>query len=284
MSDKRLGTHDHDRNVAGMTYVYPVVSRRAGGVSIGINLNVNNACNWRCIYCQVPNLTRGGPPPIDLACLESELRHMLEAILEGDFMTRMVPEDMRRLHDIALSGNGEPTSAKEFPAVLGIVGKLIREYALMGRIKLVLISNGSLVDRPHVQQGLRLLSDLGGEVWFKLDRATAAGLRAVNGTATTPERVKHRLLRCAATCPTWIQTCVFAAHGLPPDPAELDAYLGFLRQIMADGGSLQGVLLYGLARPPGQAGSDHLTRLPAEWLDAFAQRIEQLGLPCQQFT
>ena len=108
---KALDTRHHDRDVAGMTYVYPVVSRRARGVSLGVNLNVNNACNWRCIYCQVPNLKRGGPPPLDLALLEDELHRMLTEILHGDFMASSVPEGMRRLNDIALSGNGEPTSS-----------------------------------------------------------------------------------------------------------------------------------------------------------------------------
>ena len=59
-----LTIEDHRRDSAGLRYVYPVISRRAGGVSVGINLNVNNACNWACVYCQVDNLTRGGPPPI----------------------------------------------------------------------------------------------------------------------------------------------------------------------------------------------------------------------------
>ena len=69
-----LTTIDHRRDSAGLLYVYPVISRRAGGVSVGINLNTNNACNWACVYCQVENLTRGGPPPIDLDRLESELK------------------------------------------------------------------------------------------------------------------------------------------------------------------------------------------------------------------
>ena len=68
-----LNTLDHDRNVFATQYVYPVVSRRAGGVSVGINLNVNNACNWRCIYCQVPDLKRGKAGTIDLDVLRSEL-------------------------------------------------------------------------------------------------------------------------------------------------------------------------------------------------------------------
>ena len=99
-----------------MRYVYPVVSRRAGGVSVGINLNPNNACNWRCIYCQVPDLTRGTAPPVDLAVLENELRGFLDELLHGDFMQSRVPEGARRINDIALSGNGEPTSGAEFAA------------------------------------------------------------------------------------------------------------------------------------------------------------------------
>jgi wyosine [tRNA(Phe)-imidazoG37] synthetase (radical SAM superfamily) len=90
--------------VSGLTYIYPVVSRRAGGVSIGINLNVNNACNWRCVYCQVPNLKRGTPDKIDLALLEQELRGFLNQLLHGDFMERYVAEGDRHLKDIAFSG------------------------------------------------------------------------------------------------------------------------------------------------------------------------------------
>lgn len=111
-----------------MTYVYPVVSRRAGGVSVGINLNPNNACNWRCIYCQVPGLTRGGPPPLNLSLLEAELRRMLESILNGGFMAERVPAGLRRLADIAFSGNGEPTSAPEFPAAVARVEQIGRAH------------------------------------------------------------------------------------------------------------------------------------------------------------
>ena len=111
-----LTTADHDRSRGGRTYVYPVVSRRARGVSVGVNLNPNNACNWRCVYCQVPNLMRGTAPDIDLLQLEAELRTLLTDILHGDFMQTRVPVEVRRLNDIALSGNGEPTTAKVWPA------------------------------------------------------------------------------------------------------------------------------------------------------------------------
>src|SRR5258706_11378459 len=113
-SSMSLTTDNHDRDSAGMTYVYPVVSRRAGGVSVGINLNPNNACNWRCVYCQVPGLVFGNAPAIDLALLETELRGFLQEALHGDWMERCVPEEARRLSDVAFSGNGEPTSSRQF--------------------------------------------------------------------------------------------------------------------------------------------------------------------------
>jgi len=274
----KLSTLRHDRDAAGLTYVYPVVSRRAGGVSVGINLNVNNACNWRCIYCQVPDLTRGGPPPVDLGRLEAELRQMLGDILAGDFMTRMVPEGMRRLNDIAFSGNGEPTSAPEFAEAVELVGRVIDDFGLTGRLKVVLISNGSLMHRPQVQRGLRRLAAISGEVWFKLDRGTADGLRTVNQTETSPDKVLRNLGRCAGICPTWIQTCMFTLDGAPPAEAELDAYLDLLRRALADGIALRGVLLYGLARPSTQPEAPRLGRLPDDWLLALAERIGRLGL------
>ena len=272
-----LSTRDHDRNSAGMTYVYPVVSRRAGGVSIGVNLNPNNACNWRCIYCQVPNLTRGGPPPLDLMVLEGELRRMLADIVQGDFMARAVPEGMRRLNDVALSGNGEPTSAPEFGAVVALIGRALDAFDLTGRIKLVLITNGSLMHRAGVRDGLRAMAAMNGEVWFKFDRATRTGMHLVNDTETDPERHYQRLKTVAALCPTWIQTCMFALDGAPPDDAELDAWLALLARARQDRLPLRGVLLYGLARPSMQHEAGRLAPLPAAWLERLAERVRALG-------
>ena len=270
---------NHDRDSADMTYVYPVVSRRAGGVSVGVNLNPNNACNWACVYCQVPGLVRGTAPEIDLAQLDAELRTLLDDILHGDFMQTRVPEGARRLNDIALSGNGEPTSARVFPQVIELIGRVMADFDLIGKIKLVLITNGSLIDRPRVQDGLRKMAALNGEVWFKFDSATANGMRAINQTRMSPDKQFERLAGAARLCPTWLQTCVFALDGAPPSAAEQDAYLAVVRQLGRESIPLQGVLLYGLARPSMQPQASRLSTLPAEWLDTFAEKIRQAGLP-----
>ena len=270
---------NHDRDNAGMTYVYPVVSRRAGGVSVGVNLNPNNACNWACVYCQVPDLVRGTAPEIDLPQLEAELRALLTNILHGDFMSTRVPEDARRLNDIALSGNGEPTSAKAFPQVIELIGWVMADFDLIGKIKLVLITNGSLIDRPRVLDGLAKMAALNGEVWFKFDSATASGMRTTNQTRISPDKQFERLKIAAALCPTWLQTCVFALDGKPPGAVEQAAYLAAVTRIREQNIPIQGVLLYGLARPSLQPQANRLSALPAEWLNAFAGSIRAAGLP-----
>jgi wyosine [tRNA(Phe)-imidazoG37] synthetase (radical SAM superfamily) len=269
MSD--LSVRDHDRDSTGMRYVYAVVSRRAGGVSVGINLNPNNACNWRCVYCQVPDLSRGAAPPIDLPRLERELRELLRDLVEGDFMERRVPEGARALRDLAFSGNGEPTSSPQLRDALDVAGRVRDEFGLCESLPFVLITNGSLVGRDDVGAALERLAELGGEVWFKLDAATDAGLRAVSSTAVRAGRHLERLRKVAALCPTRVQTCVFARGGEPSIDA--DAWVDALRTLVDEGVPLRGLLLYGLARPSLQPEAPELTALPAEWLEALAARV-----------
>jgi wyosine [tRNA(Phe)-imidazoG37] synthetase (radical SAM superfamily) len=274
----QLDAADHDRDSTGMTYVYPVVSRRAGGVSIGINLNPNNACNWRCIYCQVPNLTRGAAPEIDLEQLERELRTMLHDALHGTFMQQRVPEEARRLEDIAFSGNGEPTSSAEFGASIAVVERVLREFDLLGRLPVRLITNGSLIEKPGVLDAIRHFGQINGEVWFKVDAATAEGMARINDVRLNPQGVLERLRMCAQACPTWVQTCVFALDGEPPAEAELVAYLDLLEQAQNE---IKGVHLYGLARPSLQNEAPRLTRLSQNWLKNLAIRIQQRDILVQ---
>lgn len=270
-----LDIRNHSRDSAGMTYVYPVLSRRAGGLSVGINLNVNNACNWACVYCQVPDLKRGGPPPVNLDLLEDELRRFLNAITTGDALRQLAPTEARRPVDVAFSGNGEPTSAPEFAEAVERVGNVLRECALLESVKLRLITNGSLMHRPVVRRGIAAIGALNGEIWFKLDRATATGIERVNGIHTTPEKIRRSLLRCAELAPTWVQTCYFAIDGNEASQAERSAY----RELMMSlAGKIKGVHLYGLARPSMQPEAGRLSNLSKEDFKRFAESISALDI------
>ena len=270
-----LNVHDHSRDSAGMKYVYPVISRRAGGVSVGINLNTNNACNWACIYCQVPNLKRGAPPEIDLQLLEAELRQFLRAATLGDFLEKNAPPESRKLVDVAFSGNGEPTSAYEFAETVAIAGHVLDDFGLRDSVRLRVITNGSLMHRPGARRGIALIGELGGEVWFKIDRGTAEGISLVNGVPTTPRKVRNAVSVCATLAPTWVQSCFFAIDGQPLAEDEFNAYLELVSSVAKQ---IKGVHLYGMARPSLQPQANRLSALSAESLSLFARRIAALGL------
>jgi wyosine [tRNA(Phe)-imidazoG37] synthetase (radical SAM superfamily) len=275
-----LTVSNHARDSAGLTYVYPVISRRSNGLSIGINLNPNNACNWRCIYCQVPDLVRGSAPAIDLDLLNKELLGLLDDVLHGDFYDRFeVSEQQRTIRDIAISGNGEPTSAGEFNQVVMLIRDVVQQTDLFGKINIVLITNGSLIHQTRVQAGLDVLAQIGGEVWFKVDRATDSGIDQINNAAIRAKRLQQNLIIAIQHCPVWIQTSLFAIDGQLPAEDEWQAYVDFLK-IVYNASKLQrlrGVLLYGLARPSMQPEASRLERIPESQMQQYAQSIRALG-------
>ena len=280
----KLTTIDHDRGAAGLRYVYPVVSRRAGGVSVGINLNPNNACNWRCVYCQVPDLVRGAAPEIDRALLREELDGFLRALFEGDWLEQRVEPEHRVVKDVAFSGNGEPTTARPFDGLVDDVLDVLQRHGRLDTLNKVLITNGSMMQREEVQRGVARLGEAGGEVWFKLDSATSAGREALNGTPTGPETARRNLRLAASRCRTRIQTCVVALDGSPPSDAEQTAYLDFLTTELNAGTPLHDVLLYGLARPSHQDPEGRVSKVDDAWLGELADRIRAVGLAVRVST
>jgi wyosine [tRNA(Phe)-imidazoG37] synthetase (radical SAM superfamily) len=276
VSKQYLSIHDHSRELSGLKYIYSVISRRAGGLSIGINLNVNNACNWQCIYCEIPNLTRGSPPPIELDVLENELRLFLHDIIHGDYMERNVAIEDRHLKDIAFSGNGEPTSATEFPQVILIVKKILQEFDLLHKIKIRLITNGSLMHEASVLKSIEMLEEINGEVWFKVDAATEETIKTVNQVNLKPNQILERLLNTANICPTFVQTCIFMINGKSPDDKDIDAYIELINKAKK---IIKGVHLYGLARPSLQPRARDLGRISEEELKNIAKKLIGLNIP-----
>lgn len=254
-----------------MEYVYAVESRRAGGISIGVNLNPNSACNWRCIYCQVPGLKRGAPPNPDLVQLELQLRSMIAtAASDGDC------NPPRHIEDVAFSGNGESTLSPLFGDTVKCVRRVLHDMDPLGAIRLRLITNGSQILHPEVQVGLRLIAEQDGEVWFKVDGGSREAIARINDVNLDPRGVAHRLGRCAELVSTWVQTCVFSLDGRGPDKTWLQDYLSLLRDAGIE--RLRGVLLYGIARPSMQAEAPRLVRLSTEEIESVAASIRETGL------
>jgi len=275
VSKQYLSIHDHSRELSGLRYIYSVISRRAGGLSIGVNLNVNNACNWQCIYCEIPNLTRGTPPPIELDVLEQELRFFLNEIIHGDYMEKNVSLEDRHLKDIAFSGNGEPTSANEFPEVISIVKKILSEFNLLHKIKIRLITNGSLMHQTSVIKSVGMLKEMNGEVWFKVDAATEESIKTINQVNLKPSQILERLKNSANVCPTFVQTCIFTIDGKGPSKKDIDAYIELINEVKSN---IQGVHLYGLARPSLQPQAKNLGRIDEKVLQDIAKELRNLDI------
>ena len=275
VSKQYLSIHDHSRELSGLKYIYSVISRRAGGLSIGVNLNINNACNWQCIYCEIPNLTRGSPPPIELDVLEDELRFFLHEIIHGDYMEKNVAIEDRHLKDIAFSGNGEPTSAEEFPQVILIVKKILEEFNLLHKIKIRLITNGSLMHKESVLEGIQVLASMNGEVWFKVDAGLEESTKVINQVNIKPQQVIDRLKRCSEICPTFVQTCIFTIDNKEPNNKEIDAYIKLIDSAKK---SIKGVHLYGIARPSMQPEAYRLGRVNINVLENIADQLHNNGI------
>lgn len=247
-------------------------------MSIGINFNINNACNWRCIYCQVPDLKIGAAPELDFQLLEDELTFFLDEVLHGDFYERFQVEECQRIiRDIAISGNGEPTSVKNFDQAVALIGRVATDAGVLPKSHFVLISNGSLVHRPNVQEGLNVLNGYGGEVWFKLDSATDEGCALINNAGLSRQASLENLLLSVKLCPTKLQTCLLDYDKRGLSLKEKNAFLELLRSLKAKDCDLKTVMLYTIARPALQPESGRLEKLPVAVMNAFADEIRQLN-------
>jgi wyosine [tRNA(Phe)-imidazoG37] synthetase (radical SAM superfamily) len=280
MSKDILTITNHDRNIFQGKYIYPVVSRRAGGLSLGINLNTNNACNWQCIYCEVPNLVRGKPEPINLQELEKELDYWLDQIINKSFLSQYT-KSRTEFKDIAFSGNGEPTASKQFKDVIGILIKKIKEYKLDKKIVIRLITNGSYMTNPVIQESLSLISNFNREIWFKIDGVKELDIQTVNQVNLSLATIKKNLEAALNNGPTVIQTCFFKLNEKLPSLVSLGAYINFLKLYE---NKVKGIHLYSLARLSKQPSQNKLTRLTKSELEVIASKIKVLNIPVHIFA
>jgi wyosine [tRNA(Phe)-imidazoG37] synthetase (radical SAM superfamily) len=274
----------HPRSFESNRYVYPVLSRRSRGISIGVNLNIDKGCNFHCVYCQV---NRGEPSEkqfVDLPRLRDELDRMIELVVSGRIFAetpfRRTPEPLRRLNDIALSGDGEPTTYTNFADVVSLCAE-VRQQHKLDQLKLVLITNASMFHREPVARALEVLDANNGEIWAKLDAGTEAYYREVARSAVSFQRILENLLLAARARPIVIQSLFMRLREQPPAAAEQEAYCGRLSAITAAGGRIKLVQIHTIARAPAESW---VAALSNEEVDALAERVRlRTGLPVAAF-
>lgn len=268
----------HPRTFLANRYVYAVLSRRAGGVSIGVNLSPHKACNFNCTYCQVDRTTPGPEKTVVLSVLRDELRATLELVksdaLLADPRFRSAPQSQRRVVDIAFSGDGEPTVEPWFPEAAHIAAEE-RKRAGLSEIAIRVITNATVFHLPRVSETLRFLDAHALDVWAKLDAGTAAYYDEVDRTRVPFQRVIDNITACARERLTTIQTLFARHHGAPPTSDEVRAWAGRLADIAAAGGRIGWVQVHTVSRAPGES---FVTPLTMDELDQIAA-LAQAALP-----
>lgn len=277
---------DHSRLWRQNRYVYPVVSRRACGVSIGINLSPSKACNFNCVYCQVNRRVPGAVEPVDLGILIRELNEMLDWAAGGDIWAdphfAEVPSELRRVHDIAFSGDGEPTVYRNFADMVQVAADAKKLHRL-DRSWLVVISNASRFHTQTFRKAIPILQANNGVVWAKLDAGSAERFNRTNRTATSFKRILENIEWLTRQMAVIIQTCFFRLDGAGPDEAEIELYIARLRRMLDLGGWIAGVQLYSIARPPAESNvaclaDAELTNIATRVRDALPEiNVEVFG-------
>jgi wyosine [tRNA(Phe)-imidazoG37] synthetase (radical SAM superfamily) len=252
-------------------HVYVAMSRRSGGLSVGVDLTVSGECSLACIYCQVPrNRPVHGRPVVDVTALAKEL----EATLSSGPNTYA---------DVVLAGGGEPTLAMNLAEVLAEVERVCRRtgFAKPRRI----YTNGLHVATPAVQDALVAWSNGGGEIWVKLDTVNEPVLLHLWRTKLTVAVHVAGIWDLAQRCPIGIQTMMMTG----PD---LDSIEQTARQLaiaieagLALGAKVNEVQLIAPSRPPGNpAAAGAIVPASREDLEAAARTIrERTSLPVAIF-
>ncbi len=285
MTDRPLALYaDHGRIYRENKFVYPVLSRRSGGISIGVNLNPDKVCNFDCIYCQVDRRSEAETRFVETARLWDELDQMLEFVSSGrifdDPKFAHVPPPLRRLNDIAFSGDGEPTTYRNFDEIMASAAELKRRRGL-DDVKLVLITNATMFHRPAVERGLAILDANNGEIWAKLESGTEEYYQIVERTKIPFRQVLDNITAAATKRPLVIQSLFMRIRGDAAPPSEIAAFCDRLNEIVAAGGQLKSVQVYTVARQPAESFVEPLTN--AE-LDAIAQTVrDRTSIPAPVF-
>ncbi len=283
-----MSTHElhtlHERSFEGNRFVYPVLSRRSHGISIGVNLNPDKVCNFDCIYCQVDRTRQSETQFVEMDGLLTELRDVLQLVASGEiFRTNKfkdTPVELRRLNDIAFSGDGEPTTYKNFDEIIAACAE-VKVSARLDEVKMVLITNASMFHRDHVKRGLAILDANQGEIWAKLEAGTEEYYHLIERTPIPFTQILDNIKDAAQVRPLVIQSLFMRVKDEPPSEAELLAFCDRLKEITAAGGKLSLVQVYTVARQPAES---FVTPLDDSQVDAIAELVRtRTGIPSAAF-
>lgn len=264
-------------------FVYLVISPRAGGLSIGINVNPTVQCTFNCLYCEVDRAVPGRSARFDAARMAVELEETLRLVRSGRLRERpryaRLPAELMQVRHVALSGDGEPTLSEHFTEALCETIHL-RARGEFPFFKIVVVTNSTALDRPGVMKGLDFLTRE-DEVWAKLDGGTQGYLNRLNGATMPIEKILGNILLAGRQRPVVIQSLFPAINGAEPPAAEIEQYAQRLKELKQAGAQISLVQIYSATRPVTRTECSHL---PLKSLSQIAQTVRRVaGLRAEVF-
>jgi len=230
----------YPRDFLANQFVYLVVSPRARGLSVGVNLNPVVNCTFNCMYCEVDRTKPSRAMNLDVERMVQELRTTLLLAHEGGLRAiagyAQFPEDLLAVRHVTLSGDGEPTIAGNFVEATEAIIHL-RALGQVPPFKIVLVTNSTALDQPQVQRGLKYLTK-DDEVWAKLDAGTQRYLSRVNGTNIPIEKILANILGLARRRPVVIQSLFPSIHRKGPSSYEIEQYARRLNELSQQGANI----------------------------------------------
>ncbi len=233
----------------------PVPSRRLG-ISLGIDIIPFKTCTLDCLYCECGRTTthtaerRSFFPPEDLI---KEFRDRIDEKTHLDYIT--------------FSGSGEPTLNSD-------IGYLIKEMKKITHFPVAVLTNGTLLYRPDVQEDLMdadlvlpSLDAASEEVFQKINRPVE-GIHAkmvIEGLISFNRKYNGEM---------WLE--VFISGGINDSAVELKKIREIIEKI--DPARVQ---LNSLDRPPAypgtkSAGRDILEQIVRDWKDLPVEIIKRV--------
>jgi histidinol dehydrogenase len=215
--------------------------------------------------------------------MAAELKSTLAFVRAGRLRERPwyhgLPDELLQLRHVALSGDGEPTLSPKFPEALQAVVH-VRALGGFPFFKLVLITNATGLDLPHVQAGLKYFTR-SDEIWAKLDGGTQAYINKVNQADVPLEKILSNILMIGRQRPVIIQSLFPAINDEEPPLEEIEQYARRLRELKNAGADISLVQIYSATRPSVSSECGHL---PLRTLSRIAQTVRQAtGLKAEVF-
>ncbi|MCX7027554.1 MAG: hypothetical protein NT061_08755 [Spirochaetes bacterium] len=240
----------HDRGEGGSSLVYPVISRRSGGLSLGVNLFPGGKrCGFDCPYCEVaPSLSE---KEFSIPGLKTEF----QLFFENDYPRSWSPKVLR---DICFSGNGEPTLSPSLGEALDACAEARRAYSdAAGNASILLITNST----GFLDSGVsKLLEDFasreGLAVWAKLDSGSQEGFEALSRSTFRLDDICAGIVSFARKVPIVIQTMVCSLGGRLPGRIEAEAYADRISALIESGAKIEALHFYTVARKPLEAWAE----------------------------